>query len=65
MSNEEQKQPLQQPPVSDLLFYQKVEKLVNEWMQKKLGKTVPYSPEAEIEAGFKIFLRWLKDRDIQ
>jgi hypothetical protein len=65
MSKEEQNQPLQQPFVSGSLFYQKVEKLVNEWKEKELGETAPYSPEAEIEAGFRIFLRWLKERDIQ
>ena len=65
MSNEEQNQPLQQPLVSGSLFYQKVEQLVNEWKDKELGKTEPFTPEAEIEAGFRIFLSWLKERDIQ
>ena len=51
--------------VSGSLFYQKVEKLVNEWKTNELGETAPYSPEAEIEAGLKYFLRWLKERDIQ
>lgn len=65
MSKEKQNQPLQKPLVSGSLFYQKVEKLVNEWKEKELGETAPYSPEAEIEAGLRIFLRWLKERDIQ
>ena len=49
------------------LFYQKVEKLVNEWKKTELGtelgETTPFSPEAEIEAGFGCFLEWLKKRD--
>ena len=63
--NEPQKPQLNIGAVSGSLFYQKVEKLVNEWKEKELGETAPYSPEAEIEAGFRIFLRWLKARDIQ
>jgi hypothetical protein len=63
--NEPQKPQLNIGAVSGSLFYQKVEKLVNEWKEKELGKTTPYSPEAEIEAGFTIFLRWLKERDVQ
>ena len=51
--------------VSGSLFYQKVEKLVNEWKEKELGETHPFSPEAEIEAGMKYFLRWLKEQNIQ
>ena len=51
--------------VSGSLFYQKVEKLVNEWKEKELGETTPYSPEAEIESGMKYFLRWLKEQNIQ
>lgn len=51
--------------VSDSLFYQKVEKLVNEWKGKELGEIHPFSPEAEIEAGMKYFLRWLKKQNIQ
>lgn len=50
--------------VSGSLFYQKVEKLVNEWKEKELGGTTPFSPEAEIEAGFRYFLEWLKKRDV-
>ena len=65
MSKKNETKPLQQPLVSGSLFYQKVEKLVNEWKEKELGETAPYSPEAEIEAGFRIFLRWLKERDTQ
>ena len=49
--------------VSGSLFYQKVEKLVNEWRQKELGEIAPFSPEAEIDAGFRYFLEWLKKRD--
>jgi hypothetical protein len=64
-SNKPQNQQLNIGAVSGSLFYQKVEKLVNEWKEKELGKTTPYSPEAEIEAGFRIFLRWLKERDVQ
>ena len=51
--------------VSGSLFYQNVEKLVNEWKEKELGKIHPFSPEAEIEAGMKYFLRWLKEQNIQ
>jgi hypothetical protein len=51
--------------VSGSLFYQKVEKLVNEWKKEELGETAPFSPEAEIEEGLKYFLRWLKKRDEQ
>ena len=65
MSKKNETKPLQQPLVSGSLFYQKVEKLVNEWKEKELGETAPYSPEAEIEVGFRIFLRWLKERDTQ
>lgn len=50
--------------VSGSLFYQKVEKLVNEWKEKELGETTPFTPEAEIEAGFRYFLEWLKKRDV-
>lgn len=63
--NEPQKPQLNIGAVSGSLFYQKVENLVNEWKTKELGETSPYSPEAEIEAGLKYFLRWLKERDIQ
>lgn len=49
--------------VSGSLFYQKVEKMVNEWKEKELGETAPFSPEADIEAGFRYFLEWLKKRD--
>ncbi len=63
--NEPQKPQLNIGAVSGSLFYQKVEKLVNEWKKQELGETTPYSPEAEIEAGFKYFLQWLKKRDEQ
>lgn len=63
--NTPQNPTLQQTAVSCSLFYQKVEKLVNEWKEKELGETAPYSPEAEIEAGMKYFLRWLKEQNIQ
>lgn len=49
--------------VSGSLFYQQVEKLINEWKEKELGEIVPFSPEAEIDAGFRYFLEWLKKRD--
>lgn len=50
--------------VSGSLFYQKIEKLVNEWKRKELGEEIaPFSPEAEIDAGFRCFLEWLKKRD--
>jgi len=49
--------------VSGSLFYQKVEKLVDEWKATNLGEVAPYSPEAEIDAGFNSFMRWLKKND--
>lgn len=49
--------------VSVSLFYQKVEKLVDEWKATNLGEVTPYSPESEIDAGFRSFLRWLKKND--
>jgi hypothetical protein len=63
--NEPQKPQLNIGAVSGSLFYQKVEKLVNEWKKEELGETAPFSPEAEIEEGLKYFLRWLKKRDEQ
>jgi hypothetical protein len=64
-SDKPQKPQLNILAVSGSLFYQKVEKLVNEWKKEELGETAPLSPEAEIEAGLKYFLRWLKKRDEQ
>jgi hypothetical protein len=49
--------------ISGSLFYQKVEKLVDEWKATNLGEVAPYSPEAEIDAGFNSFMRWLKKND--
>lgn len=51
------------PFVSGSLFYKKVEKLVDEWKATNLGEVAPYSPEAEIDAGFNSFMRWLKRND--
>lgn len=62
-NNQKEEKALHIGDVSDSLFYQKVEKLVNEWKEKELGETAPFSPEAEIEAGFRYFLDWLKKRD--
>lgn len=61
--NEPQNQQLNIAGVSGSLFYKKVEKLVDEWKATNLGEVAPYSPEAEIDAGFNSFMRWLKRND--